>query len=149
MAGKTPFWESKTLESMTPAEWEQLCDRCGRCCLIKLEDEDTGAIHKTDIACKLFDAGSCSCVSYATRQKKVSDCIKLTPETVRTIEWLPSTCAYRRVGEGKSLEPWHPLISGSSASVHEANISVRGRLGGSESTVKLKDYVRHIVDWDD
>jgi len=144
-----PFWRTKTLEQMTPEEWESLCDRCGRCCLVKLEDEDTGEIHKTDIACKLFDAGACGCIAYAKRQKKVSDCIKLTPESVRSIKWLPTTCAYRLVREGKPLQDWHPLVSGSADTVHEAGISVRGRIGGSERTVKLRDYVDHIVDWDD
>ena len=134
---------------MTPEEWEKLCDRCGRCCLVKLENEDTGEIYKTDIACKLFDAGSCSCAAYERRHAKVADCIKLTPERVRTIGWLPSTCAYRLVKEGKPLPSWHPLESGSFESVHEAGISVRGRIRGSERTVKLRDYVDHIVTWDD
>ena len=134
---------------MTDSEWESLCDGCGRCCLVKLEDEDTGEIHKTDIACKLFDAGSCRCSAYAVRHEKVDDCIKLTPDSVRAIKWLPSTCAYRLVAEGKALKPWHPLVSGSPESVHAAGISVQGRIGGSERTVKLRDYVDHIVDWDD
>ena len=121
----------------------------GRCCLVKLEDEDTGAIHKTDIACKLLDAGACRCRSYAKRQAKVSDCLKLTPASVRELPWLPRTCAYRLVAEGRGLEPWHPLVSGSADSVHAAGISVRGRVGGSERTVRLGDYVDHIVDWDD
>ena len=134
---------------MSAAEWESLCDGCARCCLVKLEDEDTGAIHKTDIACKLLDSGACRCRSYAARQAKVDDCIKLTPESVRTIKWLPATCAYRLVAEGKPLAAWHPLVSGSRDTVHEAGISVRGRIGGSERTVRLRDYVDHIVDWDD
>lgn len=134
---------------MTRGEWERLCDRCGRCCLVKLEDEDTGEIHKTDIACRLFDATSCSCARYATRKQEVDDCIKLTPKSVRRISWLPSTCAYRLILEGKPLADWHPLVSGSPDTVHEAGISVRGRLGGSETTVRLRDYVDHIVDWDD
>lgn len=144
-----PFWRTKTLDAMNTEEWESLCDRCGRCCLVKLEDEDTGEILRTDIACKLFDAGACRCIAYETRQKKVADCIKLTPETVRTIRWLPSTCAYRMVLEGRPLEAWHPLVSGSFETVHEAGISVRGRIGGSEKTVKLRHYLDHIVDWGD
>ena len=140
------FWRTKTLEAMTPVEWESLCDRCGRCCLVKLEDEDTGAIFHTDIACRLFDPSACSCVSYATRRRKVSDCLKLTPQAVRDIKWLPKTCAYRLLNEGKPLEPWHPLISGSPETVHTAGISVRGRTNGCETTVKLADYVNHIVD---
>jgi uncharacterized cysteine cluster protein YcgN (CxxCxxCC family) len=117
--------------------------------LVKLEDEDTGEILKTDVACKLFDAERCACASYATRNRKVKDCIKLTPEAVRSIKWLPSSCAYRLVAEGKPLKSWHPLVSGSPDSVHAAGISVKGRIGGSEKTVKLRDYVDHIVSWDD
>jgi uncharacterized cysteine cluster protein YcgN (CxxCxxCC family) len=146
-ADPKPFWEVKPLEALDQAEWESLCDRCGRCCMVKLEDEDTGHIHATDIACKLFDAGACACSSYATRRKKVRDCIKLTPRSVRAIRWLPATCAYRMVSEGRPLEPWHPLISGSAETVHAAGISVRGRIGGTERTVALEDYPRHIVEW--
>jgi uncharacterized protein len=142
-----PFWQTKTLDTMTPAEWESLCDRCGLCCMVKLEDEDTGAIYGTDIACRLFDAGTCTCASYGTRRKKVRDCIKLTPAAVRSIRWLPTTCAYRLIGEGKPLASWHPLVSGSFESVHEAGISVRGRIGGSERSVDLDDFPSHIVDW--
>ncbi len=143
-----PFWLTKTLEAMSPAEWESLCDRCGRCCLVKLEDEDTGEIYLTDIACRLFDAGTCACSDYAKRRRKVRDCIKLTPQGVRELGWLPSTCAYRLVAEGQPLAPWHPLRSGSPDSVHTAGISVRGRLNGSERTVALADYPAHIVSWD-
>ena len=143
-----PFWLAKTLDQMTSAEWESLCDRCGRCCLVKLEDEDTGEIFTTDIACRLFDAGTCSCLSYKSRRKKVADCLKLTPDAVRTIKWLPSTCAYRLLKDGEPLPAWHPLLSGSPESVHDAAVSVRGRIGGSELTVKLGDYTDHIVDWD-
>jgi uncharacterized cysteine cluster protein YcgN (CxxCxxCC family) len=143
-----PFWETTALEEMTVSQWESLCDRCGLCCLVKLEDEDSGQIYFTDITCKLFDEGSCACASYATRRKKVRDCIKLTPKTVRSIRWLPKTCAYRLVAEGRPLENWHPLISGSSTTVHEAGISVRGRIGGSEKTVELEDYPSHIVTWE-
>ena len=144
-----PFWRVKTLEEMTDQEWESLCDGCARCCLVKLEDEETGEIYKTDIACKLLDCGACRCRSYPTRQSKVDDCRKLTPQSVREIPWLPKTCAYRLVAEGKPLLPWHPLRSGSPESVHAAGISVRGRTGGSERTVKLRNYLDHIVDWDD
>lgn len=144
-----PFWETKTLEQMTPAEWESLCDRCGRCCLVKLEDEDSGEIFRTDVACKLFDEASCSCASYAQRHKKVRDCLALTPESVREIKWLPGTCAYRLVLEGRPLADWHPLISGSSDTVHEAGISVRGLIGGTERNVKVRDYPDHIVHWND
>ncbi len=142
-----PFWQTKTLEAMNAQEWESLCDRCGQCCLVKLEDEDTGDIHLTDIACKLFDAGACACSDYTRRRRKVRDCIKLTPQSVRAIGWLPPTCGYRLVAERRPLEPWHPLRSGSPDSVHAAGISVRGRVSGTEKTIKLEDYPSHIVDW--
>jgi uncharacterized cysteine cluster protein YcgN (CxxCxxCC family) len=107
-----PFWRRKTLDAMTPEEWESLCDGCGRCCLVKLEDEDTGHIHATDIGCRLFDAGTCRCKDYANRSATVPDCVTLTPKEVRELSWLPPTCAYRLVGEGRDLPWWHPLVSG-------------------------------------
>jgi uncharacterized cysteine cluster protein YcgN (CxxCxxCC family) len=147
LAAEVPFWKAKPLEALNPAEWESLCDGCGRCCLVKLEDEDSGEIHFTDIACKLFNMGTCRCSDYAHRRRKVHDCIKLTPATVRSLGWLPLTCAYRLVAEGRDLAWWHPLVSGSATSVHEAGVSVQGRIGLSESQVKLADYPDHIVAW--
>ena len=141
-----PFWR-KGLENLTKREWESLCDGCGRCCLVKLEDEDTGEIHFTDIACKLFEAGSCRCANYAKRKSLVPDCVQLTPEAVRSLPWLPPTCAYKLVAEGKDLKWWHPLVSGDPASVHEAGISVRGRIGGFEDDVAFEDWPNHIKDW--
>lgn len=142
-----PFWKQKTLDALTPAEWESLCDGCGRCCLVKLEDEDSGEIHFTDIACKLFDAQTCRCSDYARRRRRVRDCIRLTPETVRSLSWLPPSCAYRLVAEGRDLAWWHPLVSGSPSSVHEAGVSARGRVAASETEVKLNDYPAYIVAW--
>lgn len=141
-----PFWR-KGLDKLTKSEWESLCDGCGRCCLVKLEDEDTEEIHFTDIACKLFDAGTCRCVNYARRKKLVPDCVQLTPEAVRTLRWLPPSCAYKLVAEGKDLKWWHPLVSGRVESVHEAGISVRGRVGGFEHEVKFEDWPKHIKAW--
>lgn len=132
---------------MSRAEWESLCDGCGRCCLVKLQDEDTGEIHFTDVACKLFDAGACRCRNYPRRRNIVPDCIRLTPEGVRSLPWLPPTCAYRLVDEGKDLRWWHPLVSGRPETVHEAGISARGRVGGMEDEVPFDDWVDHIVDW--
>lgn len=142
-----PFWESKPLEALDAAEWESLCDSCGRCCLVKLEDEDTGAVHFTDIACRLFDAATCRCSDYAHRHRRVRDCLKLTADLARALAWLPPTCAYRLRAEGRPLAWWHPLVSGSAETVHTAGISVRGRIAASEREVKLKDYPDHIVRW--
>jgi uncharacterized protein len=147
LAAPIPFWKQKRLEDLNPAEWESLCDGCGRCCLVKLEDEDTGEIHFTDIACKLFDKGTCRCADYAHRSRNVRDCIKLTPAKVRELTWLPPSCAYRLVAEGRDLAWWHPLVSGSATSVHEAGVSVQNRAGPAENKVKLADYPDHIVDW--
>src|SRR3954465_8352962 len=107
-----PFWRMKTLEEMSNAEWESLCDGCGRCCLNKIEDIDSGDIAWTDVACRLLDGESCRCSDYAKRQRKVPDCVRLTPESVRTLRWLPPSCAYRLVAEGRELYWWHPLVSG-------------------------------------
>src|SRR5690606_29021569 len=114
------YWQKKGLEDMTRAEWEALCDGCGRCCLVKFEDEDTGEIAYTDVGCTLLDGETCRCRDYKNRQKKVADCIRLTPEAVRTLNWLPPTCAYRLLAEGKDIPEWHPLITGDPESVHRA-----------------------------
>ncbi|MCY4551972.1 MAG: YcgN family cysteine cluster protein [Defluviicoccus sp.] len=123
-----PYWRTKTLEEMTREEWEALCDGCARCCLLKLEDADTGEIAYTDIACRLLDSGSCRCTRYRQRLRLVPDCVDLTPERVRKLGWLPSTCAYRLLAEGRELAWWHPLVSGDPETVHRAGISVRGRV---------------------
>jgi len=141
-----PFWK-KPLEALTRAEWEQLCDGCGRCCLVKLEDEDTGQIHYTDVACQLLEAGNCRCSNYGRRRQRVPDCVKLTPQTVRTIPWLPPTCAYRMRAEGRDLAWWHHLISGDPETVHRAGVSVRGRIGAFEEDVPEDDLPEHIASW--
>ncbi len=142
-----PFWRRKTLSEMTAPEWESLCDGCGRCCLVKLEDEDTSAIAYTDVACRLLDVGACRCGDYENRQAKVPDCVRLTPEAVDTISWLPPTCGYRLVADGKDLPWWHPLVSGSPETVHTAGISVRGRVAGLEGAFGLFELVDQIVSW--
>jgi uncharacterized cysteine cluster protein YcgN (CxxCxxCC family) len=141
-----PFWETKSLQEMSVAEWESLCDGCGQCCMIKLEDEDTGDIAVTRLACKLLDIGSCRCSNYENRQYHVEDCVKLTPEAVHGLNWLPKTCAYRLIDEGKALLWWHPLISGSPETVHEVGVSVRGR-AISEKKVPQHRVASHIAGW--
>jgi len=141
-----PFWESKTLEEMTEQEWEALCDGCGRCCLIKLEDEDSGEIFHSDVRCRLLDPNSCRCLDYRNRQEKVPDCIKLTARNVGKISWIPPTCAYLLLAQGKGLPSWHPLISGDPQSVVQAGISVRGRTVG-ENEVAPGEWESHAADW--
>ena len=144
----TPFWKNKTLAAMSPAEWESLCDGCGRCCLHKLEDIDNGDIHYTRIACRLLDLGSCRCTDYARRQEKVPDCVTLTPASVATLTWLPASCAYRLIDEGRDLPWWHPLVSGDPDTVHQAGISVRGRvLPEGKAAISPRKAQKYIVRW--
>ena len=138
------FWEQKTLDEMTPTEWESLCDGCGKCCLHKLEDEDTGEVYVSNVACRLLDLESCQCKDYPKRKQLVPDCTVLTIDKIEEFHWLPTTCAYRLLAEGKSLPEWHPLLSGSSASVHEAGISVCGRVISED---EADDLHLHITDW--
>ncbi len=138
-----PFWKSKTLDQMTPGEWESLCDGCGRCCLNKLEDEDTGEFLYTRAACKLLDIGTCRCTDYSNRHDKVPDCVALTPQNVGSLGWLPGTCAYRLLAEGKSLPWWHPLVSGRQATVDEAGITIKNE-AYSEEGLSVDDLVDHI-----
>jgi len=122
-----PFWQTKRLEQMTREEWESLCDGCGLCCLIRFEDEDTGDVVPTRVHCKLFDSQACACTDYANRREQVPDCIKLTPWNIEALKWMPLSCGYRRVNEGRGLADWHPLVSGDPESVHAAGVSIRGQ----------------------
>jgi uncharacterized protein len=141
-----PFWKTKRLDEMSSEEWESLCDGCGQCCLIKLEDEDTGEIAVTRLACKLLDLGSCRCSNYEARQEHVFDCVKLAPSDIGRIGWLPETCAYRLIHEGEDLRWWHPLVSGTVETVFEAGASIRN-LAISEKKVPEERFPSHIVGW--
>lgn len=141
-----PFWEDKTLEQMSVEEWEALCDGCGRCCLMKLEDEDTAEIYTSDVHCRLLDGETCKCTDYPNRHKKVPDCIKLDAQNVRTLGWIPKSCAYRRLAEGRGLAWWHPLVSGDPETVVSVGVSVRGRTM-SEDKVGADEWESHVADW--
>lgn len=142
-----PFWETKRLEEMTAAEWESLCDGCGLCCLVRFEDEETGEVIPTRVSCKLFDANLCRCKDYENRKKHVPDCIKLTPWNVEDLEWMPKSCAYRRLHEGKTLPRWHPLITGDPESVHKAGVSIRGQVVSEEALDDPEDALDFTA-WD-
>ena len=139
-----PFWRRKSLVDMTTEEWESLCDGCARCCLIKLEDVDTGEISYTDIACRLLDLGVCRCTQYDTRNRLVPDCVRLSPDKIADLGWMPSSCAYRLIAEGRDLPWWHRLVSGDPDTVHRAGISVRDRVVPEQRGDDPED---RIVDW--
>ena len=132
-----PFWKTKSLEEMTPGEWESLCDGCALCCMLKIEDEDTGETFYSDLACRLLNLETGRCTDYANRKSKVPECLQLTPQTIQTYQWLPPTCAYVLIADGQDLLPWHPLISGRPESVHEAGISM---LEGAVSEDDAEDF---------
>ena len=138
-----PDWTHKPLVIMTPDEWERLCDACGRCCLFKLEDEESGEVLFTNVACQLLDSDTCHCTDYENRFERVPGCVKLTPQNVYEFNWLPASCAYRKLILGQPLELWHPLISESPHTVHDVGISMRGRTipEGEADLDHLEQYV--------
>ncbi|MBY5931660.1 YcgN family cysteine cluster protein [Tateyamaria omphalii] len=140
------FWEKKPITKLTRKEWEALCDGCGKCCLNKLEDEDSGEVALTRVACRLLDDETCRCGQYDVRHQFVPDCIVLKPSNIAEhLYWIPQTCAYRLVYEGKPLFDWHPLISGTAETVHAAGVSMQGRTV-SEFDVADDDWEDHIID---
>ena len=147
-ANPRPWWETTSLDAMSEAEWDSLCDGCGRCCLNKLEEEETGDIYWTNVACKLLDKSTCRCGDYANRWDHVPDCVKLDPQEVvhQTYTWLPPTCAYRLIAEGRPLYWWHPLISGDPTTIHVAGVSVQNRVI-SEADIPEDTLEDHIVEW--
>jgi len=142
------FWEIKTLEQMTPSEWESLCDGCGRCCLNKLEDIDTGELHFTNVSCRLLNDDTCRCENYSQRKTLVPECLVLDPASVKHSTALPPSCAYRRLAEGRPLPTWHPLVSNNIDTVHTQGISIRGKTI-SERYIHIDQFEEHIVDWFD
>ena len=144
---EVPFWRRKSLSQMTDSEWESLCDGCGKCCLNKLEEVETDRTFYTDVGCRLLDGQTCRCRDYKHRQDKVEDCVRLTPKSLKTITWLPPSCAYVLIGQGRDLYWWHPLVSGDPETVHAAGVSVRGRVRASEVNVPDEDLEDYIVSW--
>jgi len=143
-----PFWQTKRLEQMTRVEWESLCDGCGLCCLIRFEDEDTGEVFPTKVHCRLFDGQACACTDYVNRKDHVPDCIKLTPWNIEALGWMPLSCAYRRIHEGRGLANWHPLVSGDPETVHTAGVSIRGQTISETELANPEDAVGYeAVEW--
>lgn len=140
------FWREISIQEWNDEEWESLCDNCGKCCLIRLEDEDNGDIYNTDVHCKLFDNKSCRCSDYDNRVKYVPDCVKLDKENVFNLSWLPQTCAYRLIAEGKPLFDWHYLIAGNHDLMHDDGYSVKEKTV-NETRVKTKYLIKHIKHW--
>jgi len=141
-----PFWEEKQLSDMSNDEWEALCDGCGKCCLLKLEDEDTADIVFTNLSCRYCDLNACSCTRYPERSRLVPDCLDLRANFENCAPWLPSTCAYKRLATGQPLASWHYLICGSRETIHEAGVSIRS-YAQSEDTAS-EDITEHILnDW--
>jgi hypothetical protein len=140
------FWEKIPLKDMSPAEWEALCDGCGKCCLNKLEFEDTGEVAYTRVACRLFDNETCRCGDYANRKRHVPECVVLSPRTLKkSVYWMPATCAYKLLWQGKPLPEWHPLLTGDPESTHRAPGAIRGETL-SELTVPEEDWEDYLIE---
>ncbi len=144
MAYTSPEWIEKPLVDLTNDQWEALCDGCGKCCMAKLQDEETLKVYYTNVACELFDAQKCRCQDYDNRHEKVADCIALSLDRPDEFDWLPQTCAYRLRINSKPLPQWHPLITGNDNSTHEANASVQNK---TISACGADNLEYHLVDW--
>lgn len=144
MKNNLPFWKTKTLHEMSAQEWESLCDGCAKCCLLKLEDEETNEVLYTDIACTLLDCESCKCSDYTNRFEKVQTCNQITPDNIESLFWLPESCAYRLVFKGNDLPDWHPLICGNETDKH-AGHSIKGRC--ISENVFSGDEEDRLVNW--
>lgn len=138
------FWQDKALSDMTHEEWESLCDGCGKCCLHKLEDEDTGNVFYTSVACRLFDFKKCRCTHYEDRKRYVPECLDLRQMEIKQFKWLPATCAYRLLAEGDNLPAWHPLVSGKPTSVVDAGVSIKIFAIPED---QVADYEDHVIEW--
>ena len=147
MAAKQPYWETVSLADMTAHQWEGLCDGCGKCCVLKLEDIDTGGIYYTDVSCRLLCTKTATCTNYAARKTHVPDCVILTPDKLEEVHWMPESCAYRRLHEGRALPDWHPLLTGDKEAMIAANHCVAGRVINEEQ-VTDDDMPEHLYDWD-
>ncbi len=148
LAEKNRFWEEKSLSELNQEEWEALCDGCGKCCLHKIEDIDTGEVFYTNVACRLLDLTICRCKDYANRSRLVLDCLQLDADLAQELAWLPESCAYRMVAEGRPLAWWHPLNSGSPETVRQVGISICGK-AVAEEEIDLDDLEDMVVDWFD
>ena len=140
MNDRTAFWE-KPLAELDRGEWEALCDGCGRCCVHKLEDEDTGELYATNVACRLLDRRNGRCTDYTHRKQRVADCVMLDRSNLATLDWLPETCSYRLRAEGKPLPHWHYLVSGSRETIHQAGQSTRGWTVSEDDAGELEDHL--------
>lgn len=138
------FWREKPLDKMNREEWESLCDGCGKCCLHKLEDADSGEVHYTDVACRFLDPETIQCGKYLTRQRYVGNCVVMSVELLDQLPWMPSMCAYRLLYEGKDLPEWHPLVAGDAQAIHQAGQSVKGRVVDER---EAGDFEDHLVEW--
>jgi uncharacterized protein len=147
-ATQEPFWRRKTLEELNVREWESVCDGCGKCCTFTLEDEDTGELHRTSVACQLFDNGTCGCRDYGDRFKTVPECLKVTPQNIGELDFFPPTCAYVLLYEGKDLPEWHHLVCGDRQEIHRRGMSVQGR---TISELSLGDAAMEdfVIEWDE